>query len=359
MNDGRGAILVFWPNWIGDVVMATPAIRALHEHFPNRPLIGVCKPYVAETLAGAPWFSQIIGLPKAKPWSSQFWRSLRELRATSPDMAVLFPNSFRVAALARLAGCNTVAGFARYGRDLLLSHRLYPARSQSGYQPTPMLDDYNRIVQALGTADPGKQMELFTTPADELAAEQALQKLRLTGYRRLIGLNPGGAFGASKHWPTEYFAQVARHFASEQSTAVVVLCGPSEREEAAKISDVAGLPNVVSLKDMPLSLGLTKALVRRLSLLLTTDSGPRHFAAAFDVPVVTLFGPTHIEWTETYFDKAIHLQKKLPCGPCQQRVCPEGHHRCMKELLPTEAIDVSLRLLRRFKDEPQEIRHAS
>jgi heptosyltransferase-2 len=66
--------------------------------------------------------------------------------------------------------------------------------------------------------------------------------------------------------------------------------------------------------------------------LVTTDSGPRHFAPPFDVPVVTLFGPTHIAWSETYYPKAVHLQIPVECGPCQQRVCPEGHHRCMKDL---------------------------
>jgi heptosyltransferase-2 len=80
-------------------------------------------------------------------------------------------------------------------------------------------------------------------------------------------------------------------------------------------------------------------------LLVTTDSGPRHFAAAFQTPVVTLFGPTHIGWTETYFEKAIHVQKRVPCGPCQKRVCPEGHHRCMRELGPDEVFAAIARLL--------------
>ena len=65
---------------------------------------------------------------------------------------------------------------------------------------------------------------------------------------------------------------------------------------------------------------------------MTTDSGPRHFAAAFDVPVITLFGPTHIAWSETHYARAVHLQHRVDCGPCQQRVCPLGHHRCMREL---------------------------
>jgi heptosyltransferase-2 len=140
---------------------------------------------------------------------------------------------------------------------------------------------------------------------------------------------------------------------------VAVLCGPAERQTARQIAAEAARPGVVSLGERGLSLGLTKAAVRRLALLVTTDSGPRHFAAAFGVPVVTLFGPTHIGWTETYFAQAVHLQKQLPCGPCQQRVCPLGHHRCMTDLLPAEVAGVAEHLLRTFTDEPrQERRHA-
>jgi heptosyltransferase-2 len=114
---------------------------------------------------------------------------------------------------------------------------------------------------------------------------------------------------------------------------------------------------VVSASSLPPSIGLTKALVKRFALLVTTDSGPRHFAAAFDVPVVTLFGPTHIEWTETYFSKAVHLQEKLPCGPCQQRVCPLGHHQCMTQLSAQRVAMACFDLLRRQGG--SEVRHAS
>src|SRR5262249_51631074 len=108
-------------------------------------------------------------------------------------------------------------------------------------------------------------------------------------------------------------------------------------------------PSVYSLADHALSLGLTKACLRRAALLVTTDSGPRHIAAAFDRPVLTLFGPTHIAWTETYHPRSVHLQKKVPCGPCQLRVCPLDH-RCMKELGPAEVFSAALDLL----DRPEE-----
>jgi heptosyltransferase-2 len=351
-------IALYLPNWIGDVVMATPAIRAVRERYPRAELIAVCKPYVADVLAGSPWFQETILFDKNGPRERRLWRVARRLRQSRVDGALLFPNSFRTALLARLGGCRRVVGFARYGRGLLLSTRLHPEIDARGrIVPSPIIDDYNRLAVALGADDPGHRMELFTTPQDEAATDEVWKQFGLGRYSRVVGLNPGAAFGASKHWPTESFAALARRMAQQLGCGVIVLCGPGERDTARRIADESRSPNVFSLADSPLSLGLTKAVVRRLDLLVTTDSGPRHFAAAFDRPVVTLFGPTHIEWTETYFDRAIHLQKSVPCGPCQKRVCPLDH-RCMRDLRPEEVFAAAEQLLLRFPLEPGRLRHA-
>jgi heptosyltransferase II len=333
------SVALFLPNWIGDVVMATPAIRAVRQHFPNARVVGVCRPYVAETLAGAPWFDELIQTPRASFFSKAFWQLLQKLREVKPEASVLFPNSFRVALLAKLAGSQEIIGFARYLRDPLLTKRFYAKRGNNAKPlPQPIIDDYNRLVEALGVPSPGHRMELFTTPTDRANAETVWSQFKFARFERVIGLNPGGAFGAAKHWPTEYFAELARQIADKHRAGVVVLCGPTERDIAREIARQAAHGNVVSLADSALSLGLTKAIVERLALLITTDSGPRHFAPAFGVPVVSLFGPTFIEWTNTFFPHEIHLQKKLPCGPCQQRVCPLGHHQCMTDLKPAEVL---------------------
>ena len=167
----------------------------------------------------------------------------------------------------------------------------------------------------------------------------------LVAASEVVCLNSGGAFGSAKHWPTSSFVQLARELTDRRGCGVLVLCGPSERDLAREIVTKTRRDTVYSLADFPLSLGLTKACVRRADLLITTDSGPRHFAAAFDRPVVTLFGPTHIAWTETYHLRAVHLQKPVDCGPCQRRVCPLGHHRCMTELSPAEVLEAAARLL--------------
>src|SRR5262249_7354406 len=141
---------------------------------------------------------------------------------------------------------------------------------------------------------------------------------------------------------------------------VLVLCGPAEREAAKRVVKLAGRPGVCSLAEYRPSIGLSKACVRRLELLVTTDSGPRHFAAAFGRPVLTLFGPTHIAWTETHYAKALHVQRSVPCGPCQRRVCPEGHHKCMRHLTPAQVFTAAAELLGRFAPtaEPR-YRHAA
>jgi heptosyltransferase-2 len=342
-------IALFLPNWVGDVVMATPAIRAVRAAFPGAELVAVCKPYVADVIAGAPWFAETILSDKSGPRAQRFLSVIRKLRAKKCDAALLFPNSFRAALLARLGGARRIVGFSRYARGWLLTDRLQGKTDARGRRvPSPVIEDYNHLALALGTADPGYRMELFTTPADETAADAVWEQFRLHRYARVVALNSGGAFGAAKDWPVEHFAQLARALAQKLACGVVVLCGPRERETARRVAEESRSPHVFALGDSPLSLGLTKALVKRSDLLVTTDSGPRHFAAAFDRPVVSLFGPTHVEWTDTFYAKEITLQKKLECGPCQQRECPLAHHRCMRELTPADVFAAAERLLARF-----------
>jgi heptosyltransferase II len=350
-------IALFLPNWIGDVVMATPAIRVVRQHFPKARLLAVCRPYVAATVEAAPWFDDVILFDKKDPRDRREVAVIRRLRQERVGAAVLFPNSFRSAAVAALGRCRQRIGFDRYGRGILLTDVFKPARDASGERtPSPVIDDYNRLVGPLGVPDPGYRMELFTTPVDEIQADAAWTDLGLIRSPEVIGLNSSGAFGAAKLWPVEHFAELAQRLVDSRGCGVLVVCGPNERAVAREIVRRSNRPTVVSLADHSVSLGLTKACIRRLDLLVTTDSGPRHFAAAFDRPVVSLFGPTFIQWTETYYTKGINLQKQVPCGPCQLRVCPLDH-QCMRDLSVGDVFAASVDLLTRFPS--GRLRHAS
>lgn len=339
-------IAVFCPNLVGDAAMATPALRALRKGYPGARILGVIKAPIAPTLEGVPWVDD--WLPhdrKARSGDRSTRGIVSRLRRERIDVAVLLPNSFRSAAMAWLGGAKRRVGYARGGRSWLLTDRLDPPRADGKYLPTPAVHYYLAIAKHLGCAVDSVRLELFTTPAAEAAADDAWSALGLSTGGRVVALNTGGAFGPAKNWPESYFAEVARRLADEDGASVLVLCGPSERESARRIVAESAHPRVTSLADRPPSLGLSKACLRRCSLLVTTDSGPRHLATGFGVPVVTLFGPTHIAWTRTYHPRALHLQHRVPCGPCQRPTCSEGHHRCMTELLPESVLDASRRLL--------------
>ena len=337
-------IAVFLPNWIGDAVMATPTLRAVREKFSAAEIVAIARPYLADVLDGLNLTDRVLlHDPRGSDRNRRGWQFVRRLRNEKFDLALLLPNSLRSGWMAWLSGAKRRVGFARDARSWLLTDPIQP---RSKKIPHPVLDEYLRLAEHLGCQQLSRQTELATLPQDERQLDDFWSRhdpaLTVTG---VICLNPGGAFGAAKHWPTDSFGRLAARIAGELSRTVLVLCGPAEQTEAREIVRRADNSQVVSLADVPPSIGLTKAAVRRAELLVTTDSGPRHFAPPFGVPVVTLFGPTHIEWSETHAPKSIHMQLDVDCGPCQQRICLPGHHRCMRDLSVEQVFDAIVNLL--------------
>lgn len=345
-------IALFLPNWVGDLVMATPAMRAVRDHVPDAEIVAVVRPHVAEVLSGLELVDRMLYHdPKGTHAARRGLSFIQKLRDEQFDVAVLFPNSFRSGWLAWISGAERRIGFARNGRGWMLTDALRPTSRST---PHPVLNEYLRLVEPLGCDVESQVMELATTPLDEYRVDrfwwkQSLLSEQYGSEQNYVCLNSGGAFGAAKHWSTESFAQLARQIATQLKRRVLVLCGPAEREVARRITELARHPAVVSLAEENLSLGLTKAAIRRADLLVTTDSGPRHFAQPFQVPVITLFGPTHQAWSETNNPQSIHLQIPVDCGPCQERTCPLQHHQCMRDL----SVDTVFRAVRQQLTVPE------
>jgi heptosyltransferase-2 len=350
-------IAVFCPNLIGDTVMATPAFRALRLGLPDARLTAIIKPRVWPTLEGTSWFDELIHFDSASTdRGERMVPVVRRLRRARFDVAVLFPNSIRSAWIAWLADIPRRVGYVRHGRGLLLTDRLHYPRDAAGRRlPTPIVESYLKLARRLGCPVDYVRTELATTCDDEAAADGAWSRLGLDSGKRVVCFNTGGAFGPAKTWPSTHFARLALRLADEAGVAVLVLCGPDERAAAREIVREACHPRVVSLADQSLGIGLTKACVRRSALLITTDSGPRHFAAAFNTPVITLYGPTHVSWTRTNHPRAWSVYHPVPCGPCQRPICPEGHHRCMRDLTPESVFGVAMRSLAAMANETRSL----
>jgi heptosyltransferase-2 len=340
-------IVVFCPSFIGDTVMATPAFRAIRDGFADANIIGVIRPGVVATLEGTTWFDEFVGFDsRCRDPACCTLAVTRRLHSGRFDLAVLLPNSFRTAAMAYLARVPRRIGYARYGRDWLLTDKLYyPRDARNRLIPTPILDSYLEVARRLGCPVESRRIELCTTSRDEAAADRAWASLGIPAGEPVICFNTGGAYGPAKNWPDSHFAQLARRLAQDTGSWVLFACGPSERDTVRRTAGLANHARVVTLAEEELGIGLTKACIKRAVLLVITDSGPRHFAAAFGTPVVTLFGPTHMAWTHTDHPRAWHLFHPVECGPCQKRVCPRGHHRCMRALSPESVYHVAMRAL--------------
>jgi heptosyltransferase-2 len=330
---------IFLPNWIGDVVMATPFLRAMHARFGRTSeLVGIMKPYVSQVLRGTPWLSSTVlyGDRAKYPDSLTSTALIRELRRLQLDKAVLLTNSFRSAALAWLGGAKRRIGYRRDWRSWLLTDGLTTPRANGRWAMVPAVDYYLELAYLLGCPPEPRNVALPINAEDEAAADGAWRQLGWPSQRRVISFHIAGGWGGkatAKAWPLEHFVELGRRITTTTDRHVLVLCGPNERQAAAEVVRQVAHPRLQSLaevKDLPLA--ITKGCLARSELLVTTDSGPRHLGTALDVPVVALFGATDPGWTETYHPQAITLYNQLPCSPCAKQHCPLGHHRCMREL---------------------------
>ena len=330
-------IAIILPRWVGDLVMTTPMIRAVRQHFGNdAKLTAVAKPMFQELLAGTHWFDEFIAYDRhSKKYESRFQQAASALRSARPDIALLVPNSLSSAALAWWGGCRRRVGYARHGRRFLLTDPLFPLRR--GWKVEVMSTAHHSmdLAERIGVARQPLELELATLPDDEAMLDSLMsgffEEWTQSKTCPLFVFNDNAAYGPAKSWGGERFVSLARQLLqSYPDCRIVVHCGPGERDDARSIESSLNDPRVRSLADVnKLPFGLSKALLRRASVVITTDSGPRHIAAAFQTSTVVLHGPMDPRLGMSHQKNLVELRKELPCSPCGQRTCPLEHHDCM------------------------------
>lgn len=362
-------LLVVMPTWVGDTVMATPTLRSLRMLYPQAQITALARHAVQPLLGACPWIDHVIEASKPRETPSvdkhrktltchrrtrsdrtRLFPLVRQLAGEHFDTAVILPNSFRTALLVRLANIPRRIGYNREGRGCLLTDRLLPFRKAGQFVPVPTLDYYLGIARYLGAVKPDPRMQLFTRPDDDARANQILADL---GYqardgRCLVLISPGASYGDAKRWMPERFASVADLCVSELGAVVSVSGAPNERPIIEKMLGSVVYP-VLDLAEAGINLTLFKSVMARCHLLITNDTGPRHIAAAMDVPVVTIFGPTDPVWSEIDFELERKIMFDVECRPCQKKQCPlrgtPEDHQCMKRIGPDVVYETAVQLL--------------
>ena len=329
-------IALFLPNWLGDLVMATPMLRALRKKWGSEAhIVGIMRPYLADVLNGTDWIDEkwfFDPRNRNKNCDHGSWPLVRRMRNEQFDQAIFLTNSLRTAVAAWLGNAKQRIGYVRYGRGIFLTDKLHPRRYRGQIVPEPMVQSYLTLAHCLGCEENSPRLELATTPFDERAADEVFSRLHLPNDGRTVLLNCSGAYGAAKLWPVEYFGELARRIVVEHNRNVLVMCGPNEKHIARNIVELAENRRVCSMADQPMDFGVMKAVIRRGCLMISTDSGPRHVAAAFGLPLITMYGPMSPIWSENPTQRASNLVADLHCIGCHARVCPLKHHRCMRDI---------------------------
>lgn len=337
-------LVAFAPNWLGDAVMALPALADLIRQV--KPAGGEGsrraggRVVVAARRGVASLFDIVPGVDAVVPLGggglAAAARSLRAdaraVAAAGADRAVLFPNSLRAALTARLAGVPERWGYRRDLRGPLLTHRV-PRDRTTRHQ----VDAYQRLAAAAG-ARCGSREPALDPPADVVAAaRRLLQERGWDGARPLVGFAPGAAFGGAKRWPVGRFAEVAARLAGDRDATCVLVGSAAEAgatraiaREAGKMIERARPGDVIDLAGQT-TLVLAAGVLAACGAFVSNDSGAMHLAAAVGTPVVAVFGPTDERATAPVARpgrRAAVLAGSAWCRPCGLRECPIDH-RCM------------------------------
>ncbi|MCH2187977.1 glycosyltransferase family 9 protein [Myxococcota bacterium] len=330
-------VLVRAPNWLGDLVMVTPALRILRARCPNARIVVWVRSGLEAVLSGSSDVDEVRSLPESSaPWRD-LRRSVRSVRESGPyDLGLCLPDSFSSAALMRLAGGRPLVGYTNAARRLLLDEPIPVEMGGAEGRRAPREDRVQGLLKVLGMSSQDFVPRLVTTAAEEKAVEELLGE---KGHRETwIGLAPGAAYGPAKCWPADRYAALGDAL-SQQGAKVFVLGAPGERDLCSAVSRQMMLP-CMDLSGQ-LDLGAMKALIRRLDLMVCNDSGARHLAVGLQVPALVFFGPTDVLRTRRNLQNVSVLEDRtVSCRPCYRRSCPTDH-RCLLDLTVDQALEAA------------------
>lgn len=320
-------ILIRGPNWVGDAVLAIPALKAIRERFPAAEITLLVRPWVAGLFSAAPYVDKVWS--ENKPTTLKSWVSImRDIRGQRFDTALLLPNSFESALMMFLGGVRQRIGYATDGRRWMLTDPVTRA-SERRHQIHYYLD----LAKALSAVTDRPSISIEATSSERQSARELLATERISEKTAFLVLNPGAAYGSAKRWHQERFANVADNLARELDLQVAIIGSGAERPIADQIR--AGMKSQTAVLNGKTSLETLIGVLAESSLMITNDSGPMHIAAALGIPTVAIFGPTDEINTGPFGPRTRVVKHAVECSPCLLRDCPIDH-RCMNAVTVDE-----------------------
>lgn len=302
-------IVIRMPNWLGDLVMATPILEEIRIKWPKSHITAICKDPLTPLLQNHPHLDSVLPLSQAN-----------HLKA---DLGILLTNSLSSAWHFFRQRIKKTIGYKNEGRSFLLTHPI-PFPKQRGSEH--LVDTYKRLLQAEHSST---KPTLTISDEEKAAAKQTLATYGIPEHAQIIGVNPAAAYGPAKCWLPERFHELTKRFTSSYFLYIGDASAHRLIEGICKGlgANVINLAGKTTIREL-------MALLTQCNVFLTNDSGPMHLAAALQTPLLALFGSTNDIATSPYnFGTIIH--KRVSCSPCYKRVCPIDF-KCMTQITVDE-----------------------
>jgi heptosyltransferase II len=327
-------LLIRATNWVGDAIMALPALQAVRNRFPAAQISILALPYVADIYRGQGIADDLIpydrhGEHKGVAGKEKLADVLRSKQFAT---ALLLQNAFDAAWIAWRAGIPERIGYNRDARGFLLTKPIRVPRA--GEIPAHEKYYYLELLKRAGWIDAVPETPEISLYVSEEESRQAEAKLQTFGSQVdavRIAVGAGASYGSAKCWPPERFAKAINQLLKERKAEVILFGTPAEAGVSAAIragldQPALDLTGATQIAELP-------ALLSRCTAFLGNDSGAMHVAAAVGLPVVAVFGPTDPEGTAPVTPRCTIVQEKPYCSPCFLRRCPTDH-RCMTAIAP-------------------------
>lgn len=328
-------IVVRGANWIGDAVMTIPALREIRRSFPGASITLHTRPWAEGVFRDADFIDDLLQIE-----SSRVINQARELGKHRFELAVLFPNSFESALVARLAGIPRRLGYSTQHRSFLLSDRVtVPDWKNSDHESQYYL---NLIEHLTGTQARPTDVTLPVSAERREAAQHTLLASGVTEKGPIVGIGAGSTNSLAKRWPAGNFARLSDQLSNDLECSVVLFGSENEADISASVAYAAeaDLIDLTSKTD----LATATAILSELDLFVSNDMGLAHIAAAVGTPTIVIFGPTNEITTRPLGANVEIIREPVECSPCMLRECPIDH-RCMTRISPERVFETATKML--------------
>jgi len=299
-------ILIELPTWLGDTVMATPAIENLTNYFNDSEITLIGSLVAIEALKNHPNVTKTYVLEK------KYFNLYKTIKSFNEfDVFFSFRSSLR----------------SKFIKFYISSKSKYQFDKKK-YIKDHQVEKYNNFINdSLNINTFASKLILHT------------KEKNTDGKNKLLGINPGASYGSAKRWYPKEFADVAIDLSSQYD--IIIFGGPDEKDIANDIEKYLIEKGVDNYQNLAAQTTIKELIIQisYLDLFITSDSGPMHLAAAFQIPTVAIFGPTKDNETSQWMnEKSIIVKKNLECQPCMKRTCPLKHHNCMKMVVASDVL---------------------